>query len=268
MGKQDSIPPEARKLFEEHFLYDVEDLRVSSICEEYPELQPYFVDLFITPRQIIRLLSWIGQHPDKCYVDLDELKDRMFTGFSAVDFASTVNIFLQLRDAQKRKVDLADMLDRIFDCTIEWNLPTARSAKNIYFADLVNWLRQFDDFSILLPRLTSCDFTWDFGSIMRLVEYRYPHREEEFKEVVRSWLERGAACAIYVQFHPEEYYDFFNRLTTASEVYEFIHTLSLRGSSLREAVERIYMAEINKEKFNVLQELGFPFVEEFIECVF
>lgn len=264
----DPIPTELRKLFAEQLVSPigtVDELSVRDLCTKHPDWQPYLVDLLVSPIRILEFLVWIGTHPDQCYVDLADLQERLFMGISVEDFTWALTHFPSLQDKYQYDTVLPDMLDRIFVCPIK--LASATGVYNVYLCDIARWIKQFKDLAILLPRIAGCLYMGDFDSFLFIVQQKYADMEDAVKELARVSLQDGSSCAFYVEAYPKEYYDFFNRLTSIHDVRSFIVGLSLQGDLLREAVERIYAADESLDKYIVLEALGFPFADEFVDCL-
>lgn len=91
------------------------------LCIEVPELQPYLVDMIIESDQLVELLFWWHQNPDKCFVDIDSLFDRFWQGDAVV---TSLLLWRKMNETTARRTPaylalqrhMEDFLDRMIMC--------------------------------------------------------------------------------------------------------------------------------------------------------
>lgn len=247
------------------FRNDIVNVYLLEVCIDIPELQPYLIDAITDPLCLTRFIIWAIAHPNLCYVDLNVLKERMWTGVAACEYVYHVGGYYNKKHDPAFLVELPDLLDRLFfaSTTHVW-LFTKLS--NIHGLGLAGWLSQFKDLEILLPRCLSRVFSFDLGFFLSNAKECNPELMEEVKEFFRLSLYSGDHFAAYVRAFPEECHNVIPHMKDPYHLRDFVHSVPLPENLLREILEIIYSNLSGVDLFCMLWSLKFPLFDEFIDC--
>lgn len=165
------------------YLHALSDRDLYYLCVEFPELQTYLVDMITSGFDLVLLLDWWHQNPDKCCVDVDVIIERICVG-SAVsnlfrlwkkiakdtnDTSEATPVYLALRR------HIPDLMDRMVVCSaIVQSFKSSPISKtrrrpycwmhhrNLSTSELFNCIFSFfiKDAEILVPRIQEVDIHW------------------------------------------------------------------------------------------------------------